>query len=152
MGFPFPFLFFLFFSFFFFVFRSILSFSVFPFLFSFFRSFYPFVLSCSVCFSYRLLRSSFCFPAFLGGGFCYSVTSSRRYIPPAILARLKYMRILLCVLSSCVPDVVFSCFFFSSFPFSISIWTSFVSSCLFLVGTVLSPWFRFLLRLVWLMI
>ena len=39
-------------------------------------------------------------------------------------------------------------FFFSSFPFSISIWTSFASSCLFLVGTMLSPRFRFLLRLV----
>ena len=40
------------------------------------------------------------------------------------------------------------CFFFSSFPFSISIWTSFVLSCLFLVGNMLSPRFRFLLRLV----
>ena len=42
-------------------------------------------------------------------------------------------------------------FLFSYFPFryfSISIWTSFVSSCLFLVGTMLSPRFRFLLRLV----
>ena len=40
-------------------------------------------------------------------------------------------------------------FFFSSFPFSVSItWTSFVSSCLFLVGSMLSPRFRFLLRIV----
>ena len=36
-------------------------------------------------------------------------------------------------------------FFFRSFPFSISIWTSFVSSSLFLAGTMLSPRFRFLL-------
>ena len=41
-------------------------------------------------------------------------------------------------------------FYFSSLPspFSISISTSFVSSCLFLVGTMLSPRFRFLRRLV----
>ena len=38
--------------------------------------------------------------------------------------------------------------FFILFPFSISIWISFVSSCLFLVGNMLSPRFRFLLRLV----
>ena len=54
----------------------------------------------------------------------------------------------------------FSCVFavylfeFSSLPslFAISIWTSFVSSSLFLVGTMLSPRFRFLLRLVYYMI
>ena len=44
---------------------------------------------------------------------------------------------------SYIRDVFFLAFwlfmyilvFFSSFPFSLSIWTSFVSSCLFLVGT-----------------
>ena len=35
-------------------------------------------------------RFYFRFPAFLGGGFCYSVISSRRYIPPALLVNLKY--------------------------------------------------------------
>ena len=38
--------------------------------------------------------------------------------------------------------------FFILFPFSISIWISFVSSCLFLVGNTMSPRFRFLLRFV----
>ena len=44
--------------------------------------------------------------------------------------------------------LLFLLFVFSSFPFSISIWTSicFVSSCLFLEGIMLSP--RVLLRLV----
>ena len=56
-----------------------------PFLFLF-RSFCTFVLSFSVCFLYRLRR--FYFRAFLGGGFCYSVSSSRRYTPPAFLASL----------------------------------------------------------------
>ena len=44
--------------------------------------FCPVVLSFSVWFLYRLLRFHFRFPAFLGGGFCYSVISSRRYTPP----------------------------------------------------------------------
>ena len=95
-------------------------------------------------------RFSFRFPAFLGGGFCYSVSSPRRCThPPALLASLKYAYSP-CVLSSCVVDVdLFLCFFSSFHFFSISIWTSFVSSCLFLVGTIiLSPRFRFLLRLV----
>ena len=48
-----------------------------------------------------------------------SVISSRRYTPPALLASLKY------AYSPCV-DVDLFLFFFSSFPFSISIWTSFV--------------------------
>ena len=61
------------------------------------------------------------------------------------------MRIpLACCLLCCVLAVDLF-IYFSSLPslFSISIWTSFVSSCLFLVGTMLSPRFRFLLRLVW---
>ena len=47
-----------------------------------FPSFCLFVSSFSVCFLYRLLRFSFRFPAFLGGGFCCSVVSSWRYTPP----------------------------------------------------------------------
>ena len=62
-----------------FLFRSFCPFVLSLFL---FRSFCPFVLSFSVCFLYRLLRFSFRFPAFLGGGSCYSVISSRRYTPP----------------------------------------------------------------------
>ena len=51
----------------------------------------------------------------------------------------------------CLLAFLMLIFFFSSRPslFSTSIWTSFVASCLFLVGTrMLSPRFRFLLRLV----
>ena len=68
--------------------------------------------------------STFRFPAFLGGGFCYSVISSRRYTPPALLASLKYrlsMRIpLACCLLSCVLDddlVLFFLLFLSFFEF-----------------------------------
>ena len=63
------------------------------------------------------------------------------------LHHVVHMRIpLACCLLSCVVDLFL--LFFSSFPFSISIWTAFVSSCLFLAGSMLSPRFRFLLRLV----
>ena len=58
------------------------------------------------------IRFSFRFPAFLGGGFWYSVISSRPYTPPALLASLKYAYSP-CVLSSCVVHVDFF-FFFSS--------------------------------------
>ena len=51
--------------------------------------------------------------------------------------------------SPCVVDLDFFFFLVLFLPiFSISIWTSFVSSCLFLVGTMLSPRFPILLRLV----
>ena len=123
---PFSFSFFLFIIFFFFFFRfsspSFCRSRCSPSLFLF-RSFCHFVLSFFVCFLYRLLRLSFRFPAFLGGGFCCSVISSRRYTPRALLASLKYAYF------SCVLSLVFFRLF-SSFPFSISIWTSFVSSCL----------------------
>ena len=84
-------------------------------------------------------------PAFLGGGFCYSASSSRRCTPPAILVSLKYAYSP-CVLSSCVAEVDFILiFFFSSFPFSNAIWTSLVFILSFVVCTMLSPRFRFLL-------
>ena len=100
----------------------------------------------SVCFHYRLLLFSLRFPAFLGGGSCYFVFSSWLYTPrapcePEVCAYSP------CVLSSLLRSCC--CFFiFSSLPslFSISIWTSFVSSCLLPVGTMMSPRFRFLLR------
>ena len=71
--------------------------------------------------------------------------------PPPRSLRAWSMRIpLACCLLYCVLAV--DLFYFSSlhYLFSISIWTSFVSSCLrlFLMGTMLSPRFRFLLRLV----
>ena len=70
--------------------------------------------------------------------------------PRAPLASQKY------VYSPCVPSsflrscCLFIYLFFLLFSSlcSISIWTSFVSSCLFLAGTMLPPGFRFLLRLV----
>ena len=68
--------------------------------------------------------------------------------PPAVLASLKYAYSP-CVLSFfflALLMLIYLHFIFSSFPFSISIWTSLVSSCLFLVGNMLSPRFRFLLR------
>ena len=99
---------------------SFLSFSVFP-----FRRFVPFsfVLSFRLvvfafCFLDRVLRFSFRFPAFLGGGFCYSVISSRPYHPPALLASLKYSyspRVLL-------PYVVDVAFFFSFLPSLFRCW------------------------------
>ena len=139
---------FLFFFVFFFLFFS--SFSVsHPLL--LFRSF----LSCRLVvfrlILYRLLRFYFRFRAFLRGRLCYSVISSRRCTPPALLASLKYAYSP-CVLSSFFLAWLMSTYlylFFSSFPFSISIWTSFLfSSCPHLVGTMLSPRLRFLLRLV----
>ena len=133
--FPFLFPFFSFFVFFPFLFVVLRV----PFLVPFFVRFCPFVLPFSVLFLYRLLRFYFRFPAFLGGGFCRSVILSRRYTPPALLASVKYAYSP-CVLSSvfflsCVADVdLSSFFFFSSFPFSISIWTSFVFILYFSCG------------------
>ena len=89
---------------------------------SFFARFCPFVLSFSVWFLYRLLRFYFRFPAFLCGGFCCSVISSRRYTPPALLASLKYTYSP-CMLSyflsetSCVADIGLSLFFLIFHPF-----------------------------------
>ena len=114
------------FSFSFFLFPIFLfSFFVFPLFFCrspcspslfLFRSFCPFFLSFSVfrLFLYRLLRFSFRFLAFLGGGFCYSVISSRRYTPPALLASLKYAYSP-CVLSF-LALLMLSYFIFCSFP------------------------------------
>ena len=84
--------------------------------FRFFLSlFFSFVLSLPVWFLYRLLRFYFPFPALLGGGFCYSVISSRRYTPPQRSWWASRMRIpLACCLLACVADVDF--FFFSSLP------------------------------------
>ena len=102
---------------------------------SFFVRFCPFVLSFSVWFLYRLLRFYFRFPAFLGGGFCYSVISSGRYTSPGLLASLKYVYSP-CVQSSCVADVDLS-LFSSSLPslFRFRFGHRLFSSCLFLVGT-----------------
>ena len=70
-----------------------------------------------------------------------------------ILASLKHAYspcVLSSFLRSCGWFFFVFIFFCSPFPlFSISIWTSIVPSCFFLVGTrMLSPRFRFLLRLV----
>ena len=78
--------------------------------------------------------------------FCYfvSVLSHPR---AAWEPELRVFPILACCLLSCVLDVHY--YYFSSLPSLFrSIWKSFVSSCLFLVGIMLSPRFRFLLRLV----
>ena len=99
------------------------------------------------CTRYRLLRFYFRFPAFLGGGFCYSVISSRRYTPPRGTCEPEVCVFpLRAVFFLALLMLIYLHFIFSSFPFSISIWTSLVSSCLFLVGNMLSPRFRFLLR------
>ena len=94
----------------------------------------------------RLLRFLFRFSALLGGGFCYSVISSWSYTPLALLTSRTYAYSLACYLLCCVLDVDIIYFLFFAFPLLISIWTSFFSSCLFLVGTMLSPRCRLLLR------
>ena len=118
----FPFFLFFFSSFFFFPFFR----SPCPIPCSFFVRFRPFVLPFSVWFLYRLLCFCFRFPAFLGGGFCYSVISSRRYTPPRAPCEPE-----VCVFPLRAVFFLYSVadtfiFFFSSCPFSISIWTSFV--------------------------
>ena len=106
--------------------------------------FHSFLVSLSSLFLF------FRFPAFLGGGFCYSVVSSRRYTPSALLASLKYeySPFVLSLLALLMLTYFLFFVLFSSFPVSISVWTLVVSSCLFRVGTMLSPRFQFLLRLV----
>ena len=141
MPFSFSLVFFLLSSFF----LSLLSFSVFLFLFRFLFS------SCrfSVGFLYRLLRFSFRFPAFLDGGFCYSVISSRCYTPPRAACEPEVCVFpLRAVFFLALLRLIYFIFLFFLPFFLFRFWTSFVSSCLFLVGTMLSPRFRFLLRLV----
>ena len=78
--------------------------------------------------------------------FCYFV--SALHPPPALLVSLTHAHSP-CVLSSCLRCWCWLFFFFfPSCPYSISIWTSLVFILLFLVGTMLSPRFWFLLRLV----
>ena len=86
-----------------------------PIAWSFFVRFCPLVLSFSVRFLYPFLRFYFRFPAFLCGEFCYSVISSRRYTPRALLASLKY------AYCPCAPSSFLRCwcwfiFFFSDLP------------------------------------
>ena len=112
----------------------------------------PLVLSFSVWFLYRLLRFYFRFPDFpWWRNLLLSVISSRRYTPP-LLASLKYAYSP-CVLSSflsCLGCWCWLIFIFSFLPslFRLRFEQHLFSSCLFLVGTMLSPPFRFLLRLV----
>ena len=113
----------------------------------------PRLITCVLCFCRICTISVRHRSTFLGGGFCCSVFSSRRYIPPALLASLKYA-CSPCVLYyffvlSCVADVDLSWFFSSLYSlFRVRFGHRLFSSCLFLVGTMLSPRFRFLLRLV----
>ena len=139
-GHPCRFPFFLFIIFILRFFLYFLSFSVFPF-FASFSFVLSFVLSFSVCFLYRL-RFYFRLSALLGGsGFCYSVISSRRYTPPRAPCEPE-----VCVFPlravfflSCVADVGLSSYF-SSLPslFRFRFGHLLFSTCLFLVGTMLS--------------
>ena len=103
-------------------------FFVFPFLFAF--PVFPFLL---VCFLYRLLRffcSLPCSPRWWILSFCLGDTPLRCLRA----CRSAYSPCVLCaVFFSCVVD--FYLFIFLFLYFSISIWTSFVSSCL-LVGII----------------
>ena len=135
----------LFFSFFF-LFPLLLSISVFPFLvpFSFVLSFRFVVFRLFLGSRYSLLFSLPCFHWWRILFICYFVSVLHPLRAP--------WEPELCVFS--LRAVVFLAFlmltyffFFSSSPTSIPIGTSFVS-CLFLVDTMLSPRFRFLLRLV----
>ena len=135
-------------------FLSLLSFSVFPFLLRLVLSFcrFPFVS----CILYRLLRFSLRFPALLGGGFGFSVIvllfSPRCYTPPALLASLEYAYspyVLSPFLRSCFL-LVLILFLFSSFPFffDLDIVCFILSFSCGYYAIMLSPRFRFLLRLV----
>ena len=86
-------------------------------------------------FLYRLLRFSFRLPAFLGGGFRFSVISLWRYTSPALLLASLNNAFSPCVLSPflrCCCWLTTFYFFFCSFPFSMSIWTSFFHLVVFL--------------------
>ena len=85
---------------------------------------------------HRLLRFSFRFPASFVADSVVLLFRLGATPPPRSL-RASSMRIPLacCLLSCCVPDVDLFYLSFSSFPLSISIRTSHVSSCLFLAGT-----------------
>ena len=130
-----------------------------PFLVPFLVRFCPFVLSSSVWVLYRLLRFYFlfslhpCFPWWRILLFCFYFVSVLHSLPRSL--RASSMRIpLACCLLSCVADVDLSFLFFCSLPslFRFRFRHRLFSSCLFLLGTMLSPRFRFLLRLVWHMI
>ena len=128
------------------------SFSVSPPLPLLVRCFFSFVLSfgllivvfrCFVSPSLLLVLLS----CFLGDRFCCSVIPARRYTPLALL-RAWSMRILLaCCLLSCVVDVIF---IFTSLPslFQLRFGHRLFHPVFLLAGTMLSPRFRFLLRLV----
>ena len=142
--FPFPY-FFLFSSFF----RSLLSFSVFPFLFvlSFRRAVFPFV-SCIAFFAFRFASLlSLVTDSVLNNYILFRLGA----IPPRAACEsevcvfpLRAVFVLVFLLLICFFFLLFLPFFLFRF------WTSFVSSCLVLVGTImLSPRFRFLLRLVY---
>ena len=87
---------------------------------------FPFV-SC-ITFAFR-------FPALLGGGFCSFVSVLH---PPCAAREPASLRIpFVCCLISFLVFLIFIYFIFLLFFFfSILIWTSFVSSCLFLVGNI----------------
>ena len=121
----------------------------------FFVRFCPFVLSFSVWFLYRLLRFYFRFPDFLGGGFYHSAIILLFRLgatPPPRSLRAWSMRVPLacCLLSSFLRCWCWLILILSSLPslFRFRFGHRLFSSCLFLVGTMLSPRFRFLLRLV----
>ena len=102
-----------------------LPFSVFPFFFVCF-----FALSFCVSFSYCVSPSLFVFASLLSL-LADFVILSRCYTPPALLASLRSMRIPL------AWGFLFLCLLFLSFVLlSLSIWTSLVSSCPFLVGAL----------------
>ena len=106
-----------------------------------------FRLAVSVCFLYGLIRFSFRSPAFLGGGFCYTVTSSQCHTPPALLASLKYASP--CVLSSFLRSWCWFIWLYFRFRFGHRCFILSVSCGYY---CMLSPLFRFQLRLVWHMI
>ena len=107
----------------------------FPFSPSFSCCLFVFSLSFFVCCSYRLLLFCFRFPALLGGGFCSFVSVLH---PPCAAREPASLRIpFVCCLISFLVFLIFIYFIFLLFFFfSILIWTSFVSSCLVLVGNI----------------
>ena len=99
------------------------------------------------CFLFRLLRFSFCFPALLGGAFCSFVYTfvSVLHTPRAACEPANLRIPLVCCLA-CFLALVYFIFYSLPSVLRFRFRRRFVSSCLFLVGIMLS--LRFLLRLV----
>ena len=95
-----------------------------------------------------LLLSLPCFPLWRILLFSYFVWALQRTCAPCEPEVCIFPLRAVSFFSYCVADVDLYLIFFSSFPFPFRFGHRLFSSCLFPVGTMLSPRFRFLMRLV----